>query len=49
MESRTHMKNIAMTAEAADREDKPNLAGLREMLTRVSNGPGVYLMRDIDR
>lgn len=47
MESRTHMKNIAMTAEAADREDKPNLAVLREMLTRVSSGPGVYLMRDI--
>ncbi len=37
-----------MPADTADREEKPDLDELREALTRVSDGPGVYLMRAID-
>ncbi len=42
------MKTSVTPAEAANRKDEPTLDGLREMLPRLSDGPGVYLMRDID-
>lgn len=42
------MKTPATPAEADILNDQPTLECLREMLPRVSDGPGVYLMRDID-